>query len=85
VLTLARGLTPVDLQAIADLEARTVEVDGGRLKLEWGVLNARTGRDVEDLLWWDGDQLLGFWACTPSLRLPPSSPAWSIRMRAAAA
>jgi ribosomal protein S18 acetylase RimI-like enzyme len=60
VLTFARGLTPVDLQAIAELEARTVGVDGGRLKLEWGVLNARTGRDVEDLLWWDGDQLLGF-------------------------
>jgi ribosomal protein S18 acetylase RimI-like enzyme len=60
VLTFARGLTPVDLQAIAELEARTVGVDGGRLKLEWGVLNARTGRDVEDLLWWNGDQLLGF-------------------------
>ena len=60
MLTFARGLTPVDLQAIAELEARTVENDGGRLKLEWGVLNARAGRDVEDLLWWEGDQLLGF-------------------------
>ena len=60
MLTLARGLTPVDLQAIAELEARTVGVDGGRLKLEWGVLSTRAGRDVEDLLWWDGDKLLGF-------------------------
>ena len=60
MLTFARGLTPFDLRAIAELEAHTVGVDGGRLKLEWGVLNARTGRDVEDLLWWDGDQLLGF-------------------------
>jgi len=60
VLTLARGLTPVDLQAIAELEARTVGADGGRLKLEWGVLRTRAGRDVEDLLWWDGDKLLGF-------------------------
>ena len=60
MLTFARGLTPVDLRAIAELEARTVEVDGGRLKLEWGVLNARAGRDVEDILWWDDDQLLGF-------------------------
>lgn len=60
MLALARGLTPVDLQAIAELEARTVGVDGGRLKLEWGVLSTRAGRDVEDLLWWDGDKLLGF-------------------------
>ena len=60
MLTFARGLTPVDLQAIAELEARTVGVDGGRLKLEWGVLNTRIGQDVEDLLWWDGEQLLGF-------------------------
>lgn len=60
MLTFARGLTPVDLRAIAELEARTIQVDGGRLKLEWGVLNARAGRDAEDILWWDDDQLLGF-------------------------
>ena len=60
MLTFARGLTPVDLRAIAELEARTVEVDGGRLKLEWGVLNTRAGRDVEDILWWEDGQLLGF-------------------------
>lgn len=60
MLTFARGLTPVELQAVAELETRTVEVDGGRLKLEWSVLKTRPGRDVEDLLWWDGDHLLGF-------------------------
>jgi len=60
VLNLARGLSSRELRAIAELEARTVQVDGGRLKLEWGVLNGRTGGDVEDILWWDGDRLLGF-------------------------
>jgi ribosomal protein S18 acetylase RimI-like enzyme len=60
VLELAGGLPPRALHALAHLERRAVEVDGGRLKLEWGVLNARTGQDVEDLLWWDGDRLLGF-------------------------
>lgn len=56
----ARGLNPVEQQAIADLETRTVAVDGGRLKLEWGSLRSRTGQTVEDLLWWDGDRLTGF-------------------------
>jgi ribosomal protein S18 acetylase RimI-like enzyme len=60
VLTLARGLSANELRAVAELEARTVQVDGGRLKLEWGVLNTRSGRDVEDLLWWEGSRLLGF-------------------------
>jgi ribosomal protein S18 acetylase RimI-like enzyme len=60
VLHASRGLTPDDLQAIADLEARTIAVDRGRLKLEWGTLRSRSGESVEDLLWWDGDQLLGF-------------------------
>ena len=60
MLTFARGLSPRDLRAVADLEARTVQVDGGRLKLEWGVLKGRTGRDVEDILWWDDHRLLGF-------------------------
>jgi hypothetical protein len=39
---------------------RTVRVDGGRLKLECGELRGRAGRQVEDVLFWDGDQLLGF-------------------------
>ena len=56
----AQGLTPADLDAIAGLEARTVAADGGRLKLEWGSLRSRRGDFVEDLLWWDGDRLLGF-------------------------
>lgn len=60
MLELARGLTPVALEAVAALEHRTVSVDGGRLKLEWGTLRTRSGRAVEDLLWWDGERLLGF-------------------------
>jgi ribosomal protein S18 acetylase RimI-like enzyme len=60
MLELARGLSPGHLRQLADLEKRTLDVDGGRLKLEWGLLRARSGRDVEDLLWWQGDQLLGF-------------------------
>lgn len=59
-LQLARGLSSRELHALAELEARTVEADGGRLKLEWSVLEARTGENVEDLLWWDGQRLLGF-------------------------
>jgi len=60
VLELAQGLSPRALHALAELEARTVAVDGGRLKLEWSVLRNRTGEAVEDVLWWDGDRLLGF-------------------------
>jgi ribosomal protein S18 acetylase RimI-like enzyme len=60
VLELAHGLKPAALDAIADLERRVIEADGGRLKLEWGVLRSRSGRQVEDLLWWDGGRLLGF-------------------------
>ena len=54
------GLSASALQAISDLEQRTVAADGGRLKLEWGVLAGRDGKRVEDLLWWDDDQLSGF-------------------------
>jgi ribosomal protein S18 acetylase RimI-like enzyme len=60
VLELAHGLNPAALDAIADLERQVIEADGGRLKLEWGVLRSRSGRRVEDLLWWDGERLLGF-------------------------
>jgi len=38
VLEQAAGLTPRALKAIAELERRVVEADGGRLKLEWGRL-----------------------------------------------
>lgn len=60
MLEAARGLSPEALSAIADLERRTLAVDGGRLKLEWGTLRRRSGDAVEDYLWWDGDRLLGF-------------------------
>lgn len=56
----AAGLSSEALLAIADLERRVVEADGGRLKLEWGTLRRRSGDSVEDLLWWEGDRLAGF-------------------------
>jgi len=37
-----------------------VGADGGRLKLEWASLRTRSGEHVEDLLWWEDEQLLGF-------------------------
>jgi ribosomal protein S18 acetylase RimI-like enzyme len=60
MIELARGLSDRALRELAALERRVLEVDGGRLKLEWGVLRARAGDDVEDLLWWDDDRLTGF-------------------------
>ena len=48
------------LRAIADLERRVLAVDGGRLKLEYGVLRHRDGEHTNDLLWWDGDRCVGF-------------------------
>src|ERR1700735_4818038 len=60
LLKQAAGLTSGALQAIAELERRVVEADGGRLKLEWDNLRGRSGDRVEDLLWWEGDRLLGF-------------------------
>jgi ribosomal protein S18 acetylase RimI-like enzyme len=56
----AAGLTSGSLHAIAELERQVLEVDGGRLKLEWDNLRGRTGDRVEDLLWWEGERLLGF-------------------------
>lgn len=60
VLEACSRLTADQLAAVADLERRVVAVDGGRLKLEWGTLRSRTGDRVEDLLWWDGERLVGF-------------------------
>ena len=54
------GLPAPTLAAIAALEAATIESDGGRLKLEWGVLRERPADAVHDLLWWEGDALVGF-------------------------
>ncbi len=56
----ARGLTRAQLDAIADLERRVVAHDGGRLKLEWGVLRDRPAGPVSDLLVWEGRTLVGF-------------------------
>ncbi|GAB1641847.1 GNAT family N-acetyltransferase [Krasilnikovia sp. MM14-A1259] len=60
MINLSAGLPPATLNAIADLERRVVAADGGRLKLEWNSLRHRSGKDVEDVLWWDGERLLGF-------------------------
>src|ERR1700735_326864 len=60
LLKQAAGLTSGALQAIAELERRVFEADGGRLKLEWDNLRSRSGDRVEDLLWWGGERLLGF-------------------------
>ncbi|HEU5109691.1 MAG TPA: GNAT family N-acetyltransferase [Micromonosporaceae bacterium] len=60
MVTLSVGLSPTALDAVADLERRVVAADGGRLKLEWNALRHRGGQDVEDVLWWDGERLLGF-------------------------
>jgi ribosomal protein S18 acetylase RimI-like enzyme len=60
MLEQAAGLSVQALEAIADLERRVVDADGGRLKLEWTRLRSRSGERVEDLLWWEGDRLVGF-------------------------
>jgi ribosomal protein S18 acetylase RimI-like enzyme len=52
--------TENQLQAIRGLEATVIANDGGRLKLEFGVLTTRTALEVEDLLYWDGTRLVGF-------------------------
>jgi ribosomal protein S18 acetylase RimI-like enzyme len=60
VLTFDRGLSDRALRGIAELEKQVIAADGGRLKLEWRVLRSRSGQEVEDLLWWDGERCLGF-------------------------
>jgi ribosomal protein S18 acetylase RimI-like enzyme len=59
-MQLCAGLTAPELDAMAELEQRTIAADGGRLKLEWATLNRRSGEQVDDLLWWDDTQLAGF-------------------------
>jgi ribosomal protein S18 acetylase RimI-like enzyme len=59
-LQLARGLSDPELEAVADLEQRVLALDGGRLKLEWNTLRTRKGIEIEDLLWWEDDRLVGF-------------------------
>ena len=60
MLERATGLSSNALEAIAELERQVIEADGGRLKLEWGRLQRRSGDRVEDLLWWEEDRLVGF-------------------------
>jgi ribosomal protein S18 acetylase RimI-like enzyme len=60
VLELAQRLSPHALAELAELERRTVAADGGRLKLEWATLRARSGERVDDILWWHGERLVGF-------------------------
>lgn len=60
VIEPAQGLNAAALSAIAELEQRVVAADGGRLKLEWGTLRSRKPDEINDLLWWDGDRLIGF-------------------------
>lgn len=60
MLQLAHGLPRSALDAIAALERRVVDADGGRLKLEWGSLSTRPGDRVDDLLWWQDTRLVGF-------------------------
>jgi ribosomal protein S18 acetylase RimI-like enzyme len=60
VIELAHGLPERARQAISDLEKRVLAADGGRLKLEWRALESRDRQEVNDVLWWDGERLLGF-------------------------
>jgi ribosomal protein S18 acetylase RimI-like enzyme len=60
VIKLSRGPSENDLRAVRELETRVLAADGGRLKLEWRALESRDGHEVNDVLWWDGDRLLGF-------------------------
>lgn len=60
MLSPVSGLSDADLAAIADLERRVTDHDGGRLKLEWGVLRERSGTQVDDLIWRDGARAAGF-------------------------
>jgi ribosomal protein S18 acetylase RimI-like enzyme len=60
VIELAHGLSGRARHAISDLEMRVLAADGGRLKLEWRALESRNGQEVNDVLWWDGERVLGF-------------------------
>ncbi len=60
MLTASAGLDRSTLAAIRALEREVVTADGGRLKLEHGVLEQRDPALVQDLLWWEGERLVGF-------------------------
>jgi len=59
-LTAATHLDDDLLDRVADLERRVVAADGGRLKLEWGVLRSRDGDRISDFVSWQGDRVVGF-------------------------
>jgi hypothetical protein len=50
MLEMPQGLSVAALEAIKALELRTLAVDGGRLKLEWGTLARRDVEQTNDLL-----------------------------------
>ena len=54
------GLSPEDLLEVEKLAADCVAVDGGRLKLEWGILQSRPPDQVNDFLWVSSGNLVGF-------------------------
>lgn len=60
MLTQRSGLSAADLASIRDLEARSVSLDGGRLKLEYGVLERRPAEEVNDLFFERDGVLVGF-------------------------
>lgn len=60
MIRISTGLSAEDREAIAELDARTVAADGGRLKLEWGVLNSRPDDRAQDLLYFADGELVGF-------------------------
>ena len=63
MLILIRALTPDLRTAVAELERRTVAADGGRLKLEWGSLDAlseQTPGPPRLALWTEADRVVGF-------------------------
>jgi len=60
VIELRAGLSAEDLAAIAELERATVAADGGRLKLEWGVLNSRNPEVTNDVVCTLDGRLVGF-------------------------
>lgn len=60
VVELCAGLSEDQRAAIASLEARTVAADGGRLKLEWGVLTGRPNDRTQDVLCRVDGEVVGF-------------------------
>jgi ribosomal protein S18 acetylase RimI-like enzyme len=58
---LVGALSEAQLDELADLERRTLSVDGGRLKLEWGTLHSAVPGDPPHALARDSDgRLVGF-------------------------